>query len=238
MRQLQQLWIEEDGVLSFEWTIICAVIVFGIVAGLAAARDVVIDELGDMAEAVISIDQSYMFTGLPQFGIPGSDATAVLMAALVLHGVAPGRELMTTGLPLVFALIWSVFLSNWVTSLLGLALLPLAPFPPAVLAYPAGLLLLGLGYSAGIFVVPLQVFLQARPPADRKGRMIGTMNLANWIAILLAAGFYGLCSKLFTLPAAAPGEGVRSNISWTFAVMAVLILPVAVTFRPPDERLE
>jgi hypothetical protein len=73
MRQLQQLWTEEDGVLSFEWTIICAVIVFGIVAGLAAARDVVIDELGDMAEAVISIDQSYTFTGLPQFGIPGSD---------------------------------------------------------------------------------------------------------------------------------------------------------------------
>jgi putative tricarboxylic transport membrane protein len=61
------------------------------------------------------------------FGIPGSDATAVLMAALVLHGLAPGRELMTTELPLVFALIWSLFLSNWVTSLLGLALVsPLA----------------------------------------------------------------------------------------------------------------
>jgi acyl-[acyl-carrier-protein]-phospholipid O-acyltransferase/long-chain-fatty-acid--[acyl-carrier-protein] ligase len=122
--------------------------------------------------------------------------------------------------------------------LLGLALLPLVPLPPTVLAYPAGLLLLGLGYSAGIFVVPLQVFLQARPPADRKGRMIGTMNLANWIAILFAAGFYGLCSKLFTLAPDAPGENPRSVISWTFAVMAVLILPVAVTFRPPDERLE
>jgi putative tricarboxylic transport membrane protein len=56
------------------------------------------------------------------FGIPGSDATAVLMAALVLHGLAPGRELMTDQLPLVFVLIWSLFLSNWVTSLLGLAL--------------------------------------------------------------------------------------------------------------------
>ena len=61
------------------------------------------------------------------FGIPGSDATAVLMAALVLHGLAPGRELMTEGLPLVFVLIWSLFLSNWMTSLLGLALVrPLA----------------------------------------------------------------------------------------------------------------
>ncbi len=55
------------------------------------------------------------------FGIPGSDATAVLMAALLLHGLAPGRELMTDQLPLVFVLIWSLFLSNWITSLVGVA---------------------------------------------------------------------------------------------------------------------
>jgi TctA family transporter len=54
------------------------------------------------------------------FGLPGSEATAVLMAALLLHGLAPGRELMTAGLPLVFVLIWSLFLSNWITSLVGL----------------------------------------------------------------------------------------------------------------------
>jgi TctA family transporter len=61
------------------------------------------------------------------FGIPGSDGTAVLMAALMLHGLAPGRELMTDKLPLVFVLIWSLFLSNWVTSLVGVMLVgPLA----------------------------------------------------------------------------------------------------------------
>ena len=61
------------------------------------------------------------------FGIPGSEATAVLMAALVLHGLVPGRVLMTDQLPLVFVLIWSLFLSNWITSILGVALVgPLA----------------------------------------------------------------------------------------------------------------
>ena len=61
------------------------------------------------------------------FGIPGSEGTAVLMAALVLHGLAPGRELMTERLPLVFVLIWSLFLSNWITSIVGLLLVkPLA----------------------------------------------------------------------------------------------------------------
>jgi TctA family transporter len=56
------------------------------------------------------------------FGIPGSEATAVLMAVLVLHGVVPGRALMTEQLVLVFVIVWSLFLSNWLTSILGLLL--------------------------------------------------------------------------------------------------------------------
>jgi len=56
------------------------------------------------------------------FGIPGSEGTAVLMAALMLHGIVPGRALMTEQLPLVFVIIWSLFLSNWITSIVGLLL--------------------------------------------------------------------------------------------------------------------
>jgi hypothetical protein len=71
-RFLRSAWRETDGVLSFEWTILAVVVVFGIVGGLAAARDTVIDELGDLAEAVISFDQSFSFAGLPAIGIPDS----------------------------------------------------------------------------------------------------------------------------------------------------------------------
>jgi putative tricarboxylic transport membrane protein len=56
------------------------------------------------------------------FGVPGSEGTAILLAALLLHGITPGKELFANQLPLVFALIWALFLSNWITSLLGLAL--------------------------------------------------------------------------------------------------------------------
>jgi TctA family transporter len=55
------------------------------------------------------------------FGIPGNEGTALLLAALVLHGLPPGRELMTSHLSLVFVLVWSLFLSNWLTSIVGLA---------------------------------------------------------------------------------------------------------------------
>ena len=71
-RFLTSLWTETDGVLSFEWTLLCVVVVFGIVSGLSALRDVLIDELGDLAEAVISWDQSFSFAGIPALGIPPS----------------------------------------------------------------------------------------------------------------------------------------------------------------------
>jgi TctA family transporter len=55
------------------------------------------------------------------FGVPGSEGTILLLTVFTLHGIVPGRELLHAHLPLVFALIWSLFISNWLTSLLGLA---------------------------------------------------------------------------------------------------------------------
>lgn len=116
---------------------------------------------------------------------------------------------------------------------------PLPDRPPETLAemlVPASqgellarIVLTGLGAFAGMFVVPLQVVLQSRPPEDQKGRMIGTMNLVNWIGILVSAGFYYLCTVVLELAGAA--------ISWTFAATGLLMLPVALFYRPRDEVL-
>jgi putative tricarboxylic transport membrane protein len=54
-------------------------------------------------------------------GIPGNSSTALLLLALSLHGLTPGREMLTNQANLAFVLIWSLFLSNWLTSILGLA---------------------------------------------------------------------------------------------------------------------
>jgi Flp pilus assembly pilin Flp len=54
-----RLWKEEDGVLSFEWTLLVTLLTIGIVGGLAGARDAIIDELGDIAQGVVAADQSY-----------------------------------------------------------------------------------------------------------------------------------------------------------------------------------
>ncbi|WP_254506903.1 Flp family type IVb pilin [Anatilimnocola floriformis] len=56
---LARVWSEQDGVLSFEWVLLVTLLTFGVVSGIAAARDAIIDELGDVAQAMLALDQSY-----------------------------------------------------------------------------------------------------------------------------------------------------------------------------------
>jgi MFS family permease len=84
-----------------------------------------------------------------------------------------------------------------------------------------------LGFSAGLFAVPIQVFLQTRPPQSLKGRTIATTNLANWLAIIASAGIYAVFD-LFVTKLAVP----RATI---FALTAALMLPVAIFYSPSND---
>ncbi|MCE9552317.1 MAG: hypothetical protein K8T91_02940 [Planctomycetes bacterium] len=53
------VWKEEEGFLTFEWVLLVTLLTIGIVSGVAAVRDATIDELGDVAQAMLSLDQSY-----------------------------------------------------------------------------------------------------------------------------------------------------------------------------------
>ncbi len=55
-----RLWHETDGVLSFEWTMLTSLLTVGVVSGMAAVRDAATDEMGDLAQAMVSLDQSYV----------------------------------------------------------------------------------------------------------------------------------------------------------------------------------
>lgn len=97
------------------------------------------------------------------------------------------------------------------------------------LGYPGALpVLMLLGISAGLFAIPLQVFLQSRPPENQKGRMLAAMNLSNYIAILLSGTAYGildLTATSFQLPR-----------SFLFGFMSLLILPLLLWYRPVFDR--
>jgi acyl-[acyl-carrier-protein]-phospholipid O-acyltransferase/long-chain-fatty-acid--[acyl-carrier-protein] ligase len=90
--------------------------------------------------------------------------------------------------------------------------------------YAAGLVLLGV--FAGLFAVPLQVFLQTRPPASLKGRTIATNNLANWVGIVGSAGVYWLFARLV--------EALHWQRTTVFALTGLIMLPVALFYRPRE----
>ena len=56
---LNRVWKEEDGFLSFEWVLLVTLLTFGIITGIAGARDAITDEFGDVAQAMLALDQSY-----------------------------------------------------------------------------------------------------------------------------------------------------------------------------------
>jgi len=62
-----RLWHEQDGVLSFEWTVLASLLTVGVVAGIASVRDAVTDEMGDLSQAMVQLDQSYYIE--PPLGI-------------------------------------------------------------------------------------------------------------------------------------------------------------------------
>ncbi len=89
--------------------------------------------------------------------------------------------------------------------------------------------LLFLGISTGLFAVPLQVFLQSKPPNDKKGRMIAVMNQANWIGVLLSAALYQGLAMLI--------ERQQWSRSVMFLFIGALMLPVALFYHPRNETL-
>jgi hypothetical protein len=58
-RFLNQVWTEDDGVLSFEWVLLVTLLTIGVVSGIAGARDAIVDEMGDVAQGMLALDQSF-----------------------------------------------------------------------------------------------------------------------------------------------------------------------------------
>lgn len=65
MNLLSRLWQDQSGaVVSAELVIIATILVLGAIVGLTTVRDQVVQELGDLAAAVASLNQSYSFSGI------------------------------------------------------------------------------------------------------------------------------------------------------------------------------
>jgi hypothetical protein len=63
MRQLMNVWNDDGGALiATEWVFVATILVLGSITGLVMVRQAVLAELQDMAQAIMSLDQSYSFS--------------------------------------------------------------------------------------------------------------------------------------------------------------------------------
>ena len=97
--------------------------------------------------------------------------------------------------------------------------------------YGSAKALIAVGLFAGFYSVPLQVYLQSTAPAEQKGRIIGATNLMNWIGIAGAGGVYTIGRVILV-------DSLMLPPATLFGFAALLFLPVALFYRPPDAQIE
>lgn len=116
----------------------------------------------------------------------------------------------------------------------GLVILAIPGSTPETIAIGwqgAAMALIWLGFCAGLFTVPLQVLLQAATPRDHIGRVIGAMNLANWIGLALSGVYYSIWNQVFA------SMDVHIPYNAMYGAAALLILPLVLFYRPESVEL-
>jgi MFS family permease len=178
--------------------------VFWLVAGVA---NLAVNSLGKSQLMLTDLKTSLMVASIG-IGI----ASGAVLAGRISRGHADFGVMRVGGCGLVI-------------SLFALAL-P-GPFHGHLLGFRGSVAaLVILGMFAGMYAIPLQVFMQSRPPRDLKGRMIAVMNQANFIAILLSAVVYWLFDRLV--------EWQDWNRAVIFALTALVMLPSVVWYHPRE----
>jgi TctA family transporter len=49
------------------------------------------------------------------FGVPGSGATAILLAAFIIMGISPGPDMLTKHLSVTYSMVWTLVIANLIT---------------------------------------------------------------------------------------------------------------------------
>ena len=107
------------------------------------------------------------------FGIPGSLGTAILLGALLIQGLQPGPEMLTTKLHITFSMVWAIVVANIAVAII---LMFLSKQIAKVAFLPGHLLVPG---------VILFVFM---------GAWLGGASLGDWISCL-TMGIVGFVMK-------------------------------------------
>lgn len=96
-------------------------------------------------------------------------------------------------------------------------------FAPPLLSSVLPVILV-LGLSAGLFIIPLQAFIQLRSPDDKRGEILAASVFLNWVGVLMAAGITYVFSVHQTV-SAGQGFMVMGVLTLVLTLITLKILP-------------
>jgi acyl-[acyl-carrier-protein]-phospholipid O-acyltransferase / long-chain-fatty-acid--[acyl-carrier-protein] ligase len=82
------------------------------------------------------------------------------------------------------------------------------------------------GVSAGLFIVPLQAFIQLRAPAEHRGAILAASSFLSWVGALLASGLLWFLSG----PLGVSPGGAFSVLGFVTLVLSLLTLRILPDF--------
>lgn len=164
------------------------------------------------------------------FGIPGSASMAVLLGALQIHGLNPGRQMLDEKLSLTFSMVWTLIFAN----ILAAGLMMLASrriarvaFLPAHLIVPGVLVLVFMGAwseiaSLGAWTVLIVV-----------GLVGFWMKGAGWPRPPMLLGFIlgPIMESGYRLSTQAYGQWGWLTRPWVIVILVLLVLALAAAVR-------
>jgi len=104
---------------------------------------------------------------------------------------------------------------------LTLAAVLLKVLPPALaLVIPA---VFAAGLGAGLFVVPVDSFIQERAPLAKRGEILAASSFISWVGVLMASALVMLTVRLGWSPAS--GFLLMGLLTFSLAVASFLVLP-------------
>lgn len=107
------------------------------------------------------------------FGIPGSLGTAILLGALLIQGLKPGPDMLTTELHITFSMVWTIVLANIIV---------------------AGLLMMWSNWVAKVAFIRGHLIVPGVIMFVFMGAWLGGASIGDWIACL-TMGIIGFIMK-------------------------------------------
>lgn len=173
-------------------------------------------------------------TPLLALGLPTNATAAVMLAAFIQFGIQPGPQLFATEGPLVWALIASLFIGNFLLLLINL---PLAPMWAKILQLPRPYLYAGILFFAtlGAYSVNLQAFdlviLLVLGALGFMMRRFGLPVLPLILGVILGPRIEGQLRKTLQLSNGDPAGLLSEPIAVGIYIIIAILLIFPLLFK-------